>query len=48
MDNFKRKFRQALRDARAVYPDARLDTDDQGMTLFHSPPPVGRRLISAG
>jgi Plasmid encoded RepA protein len=48
MADFKRKFRQALRDVRAVYPDARLDTDDQGMTLFHSPPPVRRRLIIAG
>ena len=48
MADFKRKFRQALRDVRAVYPDARLDTDDSGMTLFHSPPPVRRRLIHAG
>lgn len=48
MDNFKRKFRQVLRDVRAVYPDARLEIDDHGITLFHSPPPVRRRLIPAG
>lgn len=48
MADFKRKFRLALRDVRAVYPDARLEIDDHGMTLFHSPPPVRRRLIPAG
>lgn len=48
MADFKRKFRQSLRDVRAVYPDARLETDDHGMTLFHSPPPVRRRLLPAG
>lgn len=46
MDNFKRKFRLVLRDVKAVYPDARFETDDHD--LFHSSPPVRRRLIPAG
>jgi hypothetical protein len=48
MDNFKAKFRLVLRDVKAIYPDARFDIDNQGMTLFHSLPPVRRRLLPAG
>ena len=45
MNNFKAKFRQALRDVKAVYRDARFELDGRGLTLFHSPPPVRRRLL---
>lgn len=40
MDNFKRVFRDTLRAVQTQYPAARLDLDDRGMTLHHSPPPV--------
>jgi hypothetical protein len=46
MRDFKRKFGQALRDVLAVYPQARVEADDRGLTLRHSPPPIRRRLIS--
>ncbi|PZR93749.1 MAG: plasmid encoded RepA protein [Hyphomicrobiales bacterium] len=46
MADFKRKFRQALRDVHAVYPDARIELDGRGITLRHSQPPIRRRLIS--
>ena len=48
MDNFKRKFRLALRDVHTVYPHAHFELDGKGMTLRHSQPPIRRRLISAG
>jgi hypothetical protein len=40
MDNFKRVFRGVLRTVLTQYPDAKLDLDERGMTLRHSPPPV--------
>ena len=45
MDNFKRKFRGALRWVRARYQAARIELDDHGMMLRNSPPPVARRLV---
>ncbi|QDU21877.1 hypothetical protein [Urbifossiella limnaea] len=38
--DFRAKFLETLRQVTAVYPDARLTADEQGVTLEHSPPPV--------
>jgi hypothetical protein len=45
MDNFKRAFRTTLQQVTAVYREAKLDMDGRGMKLFHSRPPVLRRLL---
>ena len=45
MNNFKRVFRHTLRQVHAVYPDAKFMLDDKGMRLFHSRPPIARRLL---
>lgn len=41
--DFKRAFRIAMREALAVYPEARVDEIDGGLTLRPSPPPVAQR-----
>jgi hypothetical protein len=38
--DFRRKFLLTLRQIRAVYPDCRIETDEKGITLHHSPPPI--------
>jgi hypothetical protein len=45
MNNFKAKFRAALRQVRARYDRARLDLDNRGITLHHSLPPVTKRQV---
>ncbi len=44
--NFKRKFRVALREAMAVYADARVELVPGGLVLKPSPPPVRRSLVA--
>jgi hypothetical protein len=46
MCKFKEKFREALKQVHAIYPDAKFYLDGRGMTLFHSLPPVRKKLIS--
>jgi hypothetical protein len=41
--DFRRKFLMTLRQVGAAYPTARVSADDGGLTLEHSPPPVGPR-----
>jgi hypothetical protein len=41
--DFRAKFLETLRQVVAVYPDAQLASDEQGVTLEHSPPPVTGR-----
>ncbi|MBA4067625.1 MAG: plasmid encoded RepA protein, partial [Isosphaera sp.] len=41
--DFRAKFLETLRQVIAVYLDARLATDEKGVTLEHSPPPVTGR-----
>lgn len=41
--NFRRFFERMLRQVKAVYPDARFQIDEKGMTLRNSPPPVAPR-----
>jgi hypothetical protein len=40
---FRRVFKVALRQALATYPGAKVELDQHGMTLRHSPPPVAPR-----
>jgi hypothetical protein len=40
MDNFKRVFREALGQVLGQYQGARIELDERGMVLWHSPPPV--------
>jgi hypothetical protein len=40
MDNFKRIFGEALGQVLREYRGARVELDERGMTLWHSPPPV--------
>jgi hypothetical protein len=38
--DFRRRFLHTLNQVRSAYPDARLDSDERGLTLRHSRPPV--------
>lgn len=40
MNNFKRKFRVAMRQVLNMYPEAKVGDSDRGLTLRHSKPPV--------
>jgi hypothetical protein len=44
--DFRRKFLQTLAQVKNAYPSARLATDEKGLTLEHSPPPVPPRLFA--
>ena len=41
--DFRRQFLHTLHQVEAAYPSARISADEKGMTLSHSPPPVGSR-----
>lgn len=43
--NFKREFRQALRQTLAVYPDARVDDVTGGLVLKPSRPPIAKTSV---
>jgi hypothetical protein len=46
MNNFKRKYREALKQVCTQYPTAHIEDDQRGLTLFHSLPSVPpRRMI---
>lgn len=44
--DFKREFRDVLRQVLVVYPSARLDEVDGGIRLYSSPPPISKTSIS--
>lgn len=44
--NFKKEFRQALRQVLAVYPDARLEDVVGGFMLYPSPPPLPKSQVT--
>jgi Plasmid encoded RepA protein len=46
IDNFRAKFSENLRLAVAVYPDAKVDTEERGLVLMPSRPPVAPRLVA--
>lgn len=41
--DFRRCFLQTLRHVQSAYPDARLDADEKGVSLYNSKPPVPSR-----
>ena len=41
--DFRRQFLQTLAHVKSAYPSARISTDEAGLTLEHSPPPVPPR-----
>ena len=41
--DFRRRFLQVLRQVHAAYPSARIDSDEKGLTLWHSSPPIPSR-----
>jgi len=46
--HFKPSFMDNLELAHAVYPDAKLETNEQGLILYPSPPPVQKTAVSLG
>lgn len=44
--DFRKRFIEALQLSLAVYPDARVDLDELGLTLHPSPPPVAERKMA--
>jgi hypothetical protein len=45
MCDFKPELRKTLRQVQCRYQAARLELDNRGMTLHHSPPPVAKRMV---
>jgi len=48
MDNFRRNFLTTLKLVYRHYHAARFDTNERGMTLHHSPSPIGGRMQRLG
>jgi hypothetical protein len=44
--DFRRNFLNTLRKVQSVYPGARMEADEKGMTLFRSSPPVASNSLS--
>jgi len=44
--DFKREFRDILRQVCTVYPEARVESVPGGLSLLASPPPISRTMIS--
>lgn len=45
---FREIFLNMLKQVHGSYPDAKFEVDGGGMTLFHSEPPVRKRLVLVG
>jgi hypothetical protein len=43
--DFRRRFLQTLTQVKSAYPSARISSDERGITLEHSPPPVAPRHV---
>jgi hypothetical protein len=43
--DFRRMFLRKLVQVKSVYPSARLDSDERGVTLFHSQPPIPSKRV---
>jgi hypothetical protein len=41
----RRNVNKALLDVKIVYPEAKFDSDQRGITLWNSPPPVRKKLV---
>lgn len=46
LDNFRRYFRRILALALAVYPDAKVEDGEAGVTLYPSRPPVSKQALT--
>jgi hypothetical protein len=46
--DFRRVFAHTLRQVKLVYPEAKFELDEAGMKLWHSRPPVARKLLPIG
>jgi hypothetical protein len=46
--DFRRVFGRTLRQVELVYPEAKFDLNEAGMKLWHSRPPVARKLLAIG
>jgi hypothetical protein len=46
--DFRRVYLRTIKAVKVVYPRAKFDLDEAGMTLWHSRPPVPRRLLPLG
>jgi hypothetical protein len=46
--DFRRVFKISMRQVSTVYPSARVDIDQRGLTLWNSPPPIAPRLNLVG
>ena len=46
MVDFRRVFRDILTKVHSQYPAARLEMDQCGITLYHSPPPIQKRMFA--
>ncbi len=44
--DFKREFRDVLRQVAVVYPSARIEEVDGGIKLYESPPPISKTSVS--
>lgn len=44
--DFRKRFIEALQLALAVYPDAQVDVNEQGLMLYPSPPPIPERKLA--
>ncbi|AWK90274.1 replication protein RepA [Azospirillum thermophilum] len=44
--DFRKRFIEALQLALAVYPEGRVEVDEQGLVLHPSPPPIPERKLS--
>lgn len=44
--DFRRVFNRTLKQLSEAYPQAKLDSDERGLLLWHSKPPVAGRLLS--
>lgn len=44
--DFRKRFIEALQLALAVYPEAKVDLDEQGLLLHPSPPPIPERKLT--
>jgi hypothetical protein len=44
--NFRPFFLRMLREVRVAYPEARLEPDRRGLSLWNSPPPVRKLMVS--
>jgi hypothetical protein len=43
--DFKRKFKEALRQVVTAYPDAKIESVDGGLILKNSPPPISKTMV---